>query len=50
MTNVEVWSKLDMAICDLIDDEEITTSLSHITLTNELYAVVERDCKVKEGD
>jgi hypothetical protein len=50
MVNVEVWSKLDMAICDLIDDEEITTSLSHVTLANQLYACLRNNCDVKEGE
>jgi len=36
-TNIDVWSKLDIAICDLIDEDIITSSFDHMTLANALY-------------
>ncbi len=49
MPNIEVWTKLDMAITDLFDEEEIETKgLGHVSIANELYATLGKFVTIKE--
>jgi hypothetical protein len=49
MPNIEVWTKLDMAITDLFDEGEIEKKmLNHVYIANELYATLGKFVTIKE--